>query len=105
MFTKTYCVKCTINMNARLKSVWAIVNAGNSRGVLTKFLFHINEKKDFPSIDPHTSFILHKDPCFDGKVYWDNTHTICIQIKQFNPHSDCVFVGDIDYLNELGGMK
>ena len=94
MFTKTYMVRCSIIRVTEVKSTaYALVNAGNRRGALTKFLFHINEMKGLPKIDPHETFLAHKSDNEKVKVYYNNTHEIRIEIEQINPHQDVIFIG------------
>lgn len=92
MFTKTYIVRCNTNLTTEVKSAYALVNAGNRRGALTKFLFHVNEIDGFPHIDPHESFTAHKSDNEKIKVYYNNTHDIRIEVEQINPHVDVVFI-------------
>ena len=94
MFTKTYIVRCKIIRVTELQSfTYALVNAGNRRGALTKFLFHVNEINGFPNINPHESFLAHRSDNEKVKVYYNNTHEIRIEIEQINPHGDVIFVG------------
>ena len=92
MFTKAYIVRCSVKLETEIKSTYVLVNAGNRRGALTKFLFHIDEIEGFPHIDPHTEFISHKTNDEKVKLYFDITHTIRIEIKQINPHSDVIII-------------
>lgn len=100
MFTKTYIVRCSVNLITELKSTYALVNAGNRRGALTKFLFHVNEIEGFPNIDPHETFLAHKSDNEKIKVYYNNSHDIRISIEQINPHGDVIFVGGSNDLQE-----
>ena len=93
-FTKTYIVRCCIDLTTELKSTYAIVSAGNRRGALMKFLFHVNEIKNFPHIDPHETFTSHKSDNEKIKLYYDNTHKIRIEIEQINPHEDVIFINE-----------
>ena len=97
MFTKPYIVRCDINLVTEVKSTYALVNAGNRRGALTKFLFHVNEIEGFPHIDPHETFISHKTNNDKIKVYYNNRHDIKIEVEQINPHGDVIFVGGCSY--------
>ena len=92
MFTKTYIVRCNANLTTEVKSVYALVNAGNRRGALTKFLFHVNEIDGFPHIDPHETFTAHKSDNEKIKVYYNNKHDIRIEVEQINPHGDVIFI-------------
>lgn len=94
MFTKTYIVQCDVNLVTEVKRTYALVNAGNRRGALTKFLFHVNEIEGFPHIDPHESFLSHKTENEKIKLYYNNTHDIRIEVKQINPHGDVIFIGE-----------
>lgn len=100
MFTKTYIVRCRVNLINEVKSTYALVNAGNRRGALTKFLFHVNEIEGFPIIDPHEAFLSHKSDNEKVKVYYNNSHDTRISIEQINPHRDVIFVGGSDDLQE-----
>ena len=100
MFTKTYIVRCSVNLINEVKSTYALVNAGNRRGALAKFLFHVNEIDGFPIIDPHEAFLSHKSDNEKIKVYYNNAHDIRIEIEQINPHGDVIFVGGSDDLQE-----
>lgn len=97
MFTKTYIVRCSVNLVTEVKSTYALVNAGNRRGALTKFLFHLPEVKDFPHIDPHEAFTSHKSDNEKIKLYYNNMHDIKIEVEQINPHLDVVFIGESLY--------
>lgn len=98
MFTKAYIVRCSVNLVTEVKSTYALVNAGNRRGALTKFLFHVNDIKGFPHIDPHESFTSHKSDNEKIKLYYNNTHNIKIEVEQINPHCDVIFIegGNMD---------
>lgn len=93
MFTKAYIVRCSVNLVTEVKSTYALVNAGNRRGALTKFLFHVNDIKGFPHIDPHEPFLSHKTENEKIKLYYNNTHDIKIEVEQINPHGDVIFIG------------
>lgn len=94
MFMKAYIVRCDVNLVTEVKSTYALVNAGNRRGALTKFLFHVNEVDNFPHIDPHETFISHKTDNDKIKVYYNNKHDIKIEVEQINPHGDVIFIGE-----------
>lgn len=94
MFTKTYIVRCSVNLMTEVKNTSALVNAGNRRGALTKFLFHLQEVKDFPHIDPHEPFLSHKTENEKIKLYYNNMHDIKIEVEQINPHDDVIFIGE-----------
>lgn len=92
-FTKTYIVRCYVNLQDDIqKSIYALVSAGNRRGALMKFLVHVNDVKDFPYIDPHEPFTSHKTDNENMKLYYDNTHSIKIEIIQINLHADVIFI-------------
>jgi hypothetical protein len=91
-FTKAYFVELDMQQPT-LNHIYSLVNAGNSRGALQKFLFHLHDTPFDREIN--TEFVAHKDDNFKGKVYINKYHTVKIYIQQINPHSDFIYLGGI----------
>lgn len=94
-YTHAYLVKCFCNNG----EICALVNSGNTRGALNKFMLHISEYSD--KLYTQAKFLHHVDhtftrSCSHGEaanaVYTNKDGSVRFYIKKINVGDDFTFI-------------